>query len=491
MTNLILCGGSGTRLWPISRTLMPKQFVKLFDGKSLFQLTVERNSKVCDKNFIVSNAEQYFLAMDQMEELSEILNQVQNDRVSSSSGLTHGSIRYLLEPVGRNTAPAIALACMALDKEELVLVTPSDHLIKNEFEYAKVLQKAQELAEKDNLVTFGIKPTFAETGFGYIQAKPENDECSIFNVELFHEKPNLQTAVKYLEENSKLSIQNLPLKFYWNSGMFMFKAGVFLEELQKYDPDIYKLCVIAFENKKIQHSTLRIQHSYMEAIPDKSIDYAVMEKSDKVKVVPSDIAWRDVGSFDALVDECEGLSAKCYEEDSQNNFYHNDNSDKIIATIGLKDFIVVDTYDALLIAKKGETQKVKNIVNKIKHSTSHLVLSTHVTTHRPWGSYTILEDSNGYKIKRIEVKPGKRLSLQKHFHRNEHWIVVNGSATVIVNEKTFTLSENESTYIKAGDIHRLSNDTKEPLVIIEAQVGSYTGEDDIVRVSDDYDRDKG
>jgi mannose-1-phosphate guanylyltransferase len=236
---------------------MPKQFVKLFQDKSLFQLTVERNSKVCDKNFIVSNTEQYFLAVDQLEELNS---------------------QFLLEPIGRNTAPAIALACMALDKEEIVLVTPSDHLIKDEVEYAKVLQKAKELANEDNLVTFGIKPTFAETGFGYIQAKPENDnaipqergQCSIFNVELFHEKPNLKIAEKYIEENSKLSIQNLPLKFLWNSGMFMFKAGVFLDELKKYAPEIFKSCQVAFDNKKIQncpHScgvtpALRIQHPY-------------------------------------------------------------------------------------------------------------------------------------------------------------------------------------------------------------------------------------
>ncbi|MFA7570637.1 MAG: mannose-1-phosphate guanylyltransferase/mannose-6-phosphate isomerase [Sulfurimonadaceae bacterium] len=474
MTNIILCGGSGTRLWPISRTLMPKQFVKLFNGQSLFQLTVERNSQICDSQFIVSNAEQYFLAQDQLEELTTHLPLT-----------TH----YLLEPIGRNTAPAIALACMALDPEELVLVTPSDHLIKNEIEYAEVLKKAQELAQKANLVTFGITPTFAQTGFGYIEAEASSVKCEGLRVKKFHEKPDLKTAQKYLEINQNPSTEHLTRSTYlWNSGMFCFKAGVFLNELKKYAPDIYESCVIAFVNKKIQHSTLRIPHSHMEAIPCESIDYAVMEKSNKVKVIPSNIDWSDVGSFDSLSDECKALSAKCYEEDSQNNFYHNDNNDKIIATIGLKDFIVIDTHDALLIAKKGETQKVKNIVEKIKHSTSHLALSTHTTGNRPWGSYTILEDSMGYKIKRIEVKPNKRLSLQKHQHRNEHWVVVNGIATVEVENKIFLLHENESTYIKAEQIHRLSNNTNAPLVIIEVQVGSYTGEDDIVRISDDYQR---
>ena len=230
MTNIILCGGSGTRLWPISRTLMPKQFVKLFDNKSLFQLTVERNSKVCKSQFIVSNTEQYFLALDQLEELKKTNN------------------KYLLEPVGRNTAPAIALACMQLDYDEIVLVTPSDHLIKDEKEYEKVLKKAKEFAKDNKLVTFGITPTFAETGFGYIEAKLENDESLMMNVECFKEKPNLELAQSYIDENTKLSIQNLPLKYLWNSGMFCFKAGVFLDELEKYSAEIYNQSLQALEN---------------------------------------------------------------------------------------------------------------------------------------------------------------------------------------------------------------------------------------------------
>lgn len=442
MTNIILCGGSGTRLWPISRTLMPKQFVKLFNNKSLFQLTVERNSKVCNSQFIVSNAEQYFLAQDQLEELNKSNN------------------KYLLEPVGRNTAPAIALACFALPEKEMVLVTPSDHLIKNEEEYQKVIERAKELANEDNLVTFGIKPTFAETGFGYIESSGES-------VKAFHEKPDFETATKYLKAGN----------YYWNSGMFMFKAGVFLEELKKYSLEIYEASKIAFDNRQlISNNQLRITHEFMSAIPEDSIDYAVMEKSSKVKVVPSDIDWSDVGSFDSLANELPN--------DKNNNLVI---SNKPVELIDVQDFIIVDTDDALLISKKGSSQKVKDIVSRLKKENIELT-NIHQTGYRPWGTYTVLEDSLGYKIKRIEVKPGKRLSLQKHFHRNEHWIVVSGTATVTVGNETRLVRPNESTYIKMGEIHRLANEGKIPVILIEAQVGEYTGEDDIVRVDDDFNR---
>lgn len=457
MTNIILCGGNGTRLWPISRTLMPKQFVKLFDDKSLFQLTVKRNSKMCNSQFIVSNAEQYFLAIDQLEELNITKN------------------KYLLEPIGRNTAPAIALACLALDPEEIVLVTPSDHLIKNEKEYQKVISRAKELASQNNLVTFGIKPSFAETGFGYIEAEGED-------VKAFHEKPDFDTATKYLKARN----------YYWNSGMFMFKAGVFLKELHKYSPEIYEASKNAYDNKQlITNNQLRITHEYMSAIPEDSIDYAVMEKSDRVKVVPSDIDWSDVGSFDALYEELpkdedsNTLNHNHISIDSKNNLIYG--NERKIATVDIEDCIIVDTGDALLISKKGSSQKVKNVVEKLKTQNSQLH-NIHLTGHRPWGTYTILEDSLGYKIKRIEVKPGKRLSLQKHFHRNEHWIVVSGTATVTVGDETKLIRPNESTYIKMGEVHRLANGGKIPVVLIEAQVGEYTGEDDIVRIDDDYKR---
>ncbi len=465
MTNIILCGGSGTRLWPISRTLMPKQFVKLFDDMSLFQMTVERNAKVCQKQCVVSNTEQYFLALDQLEELGK----------ENSS--------YLLEPVGRNTAPAIALACLACESEEIVFVTPSDHLIKDEAAYAKVLQEAEALAREDYLVTFGITPDFAETGFGYIEA----DGC---DVKAFHEKPDKATAEKYLSANYRNPESGTRDTLYlWNSGMFMFKAGLFLEELKKYAPDIYEASQKAF-NCAQKGEQIRIGYEEMLAIPEESIDYAVMEKSNIVKVVPADIAWSDVGSFDALYEELpkdekgNTLNENHIGIDSHNNLIYG--TARKIATVDLEDTIVVDTGDALLISKKGSSQKVKQVVKTLqKNSQLHHI---HRTAHRPWGTYTILEETPGYKIKRIVVKPGKRLSLQKHYHRNEHWIVVSGTATVTVGEKTKIIRPNESTYIKMGEVHRLSNEGVIPVVLIEAQVGEYTGEDDIVRIEDDFER---
>ncbi len=440
MTNIILCGGSGTRLWPLSRTLMPKQFVKLFEERSLFQLTVERNAKVCDSQFIVSNAEQYFLALDQLEELDKRNN------------------RYLLEPLGRNTAPAIALACFSLDIEEIVLVTPSDHLIKNKTAYMSAIKNAEALAYKDQLVTFGITPTFAETGFGYIEADG-------YEVKAFHEKPDLNIATKYLEAGN----------YYWNSGMFCFKAGVFLEELKKYAPEIYNTSQKAYKNAS-KDEMIRIAYDDMIKIPDDSIDYAVMERSDIVKVIPSDIGWSDVGSFDALAEELPN--------DENNNFII---SDKVVELIDIQDSIIVDTGDALLVAKKGSSQKVKEIVKKLNKEKSELT-KVHNLVHRPWGTYEVLYTHDNYKIKRIVVNPGKRLSLQKHLHRNEHWIVVKGEAIVQVGESVKIVKENESTYIKQKEQHRLSNETDKPIVLIEAQVGSYTGEDDIIRIEDDFRR---
>lgn len=440
MTNIILCGGSGTRLWPISRTLMPKQFVKLFEDKSLFQLTVERNSTLCSEQIIVSNAEQYFLAFDQLEEIFRTNNQ------------------YILEPVGRNTAPAIALACMALDPNEIVLITPSDHLIKDRDAYINIIRQAEQFASEDYLVTFGITPTFPETGFGYIEANGNN-------VKAFHEKPDLNTAKAYIKSGN----------YYWNSGMFCFRAGVFLEELKKLCPNIFEASLFAYKNAN-KNEIIRINHDDMVAIADESIDYAVMEQSNRVKVIPSSIGWSDVGSFDAL--------SEVMSNDKNNNFIL---SNKPVNLIDVKDLIIIDTEDALLISKKGSSQKVKDIVASYRKSHPEFT-HIHRTAHRPWGTYTVLEDTPGYKIKRIMVKPGKRLSLQKHFHRNEHWIVLSGTATVTVGDKTHMVHPNESTYIKAGQLHRLANLGKIPLTIIETQVGEYTGEDDIVRIEDDFNR---
>ena len=455
MINLILCGGSGTRLWPISRTLMPKQFVSLFGEKSLFQLTVERNALTCNSTFIVSNAEQHFLALDQLEEVGSTEN------------------HFLLEPVGRNTAPAIALACLKIDPDTIVLVSPSDHLIKKQDAYEKVMLRAKELAEEDYLVTFGITPTHPETGFGYIEANGED-------AKRFCEKPDAETAQSYIDQGH----------FYWNSGMFCFKAGVFLEELAKFSPEMLEACKTALAHSKGEH-VVRIQHDDMAAIPADSIDYAVMEKSTKVKVVPSDIGWSDLGSFESLYEELpkdefgNTTSDRHMPLGSKNNLVLT--SDRMVTTLDVENLMIVDTPDALMVSHKGSSQKVKQVVELLKEKGSDLH-HVHLTAKRPWGSYAILEEEAGYKIKHIIVRPGARLSLQKHFHRSEHWVVLKGTAEVTLDDEVTLVTPNHSTYIPIGVVHRLTNPGKTDLEIIEVQVGEYTGEDDIVRIQDDYKR---
>ena len=458
MINLILCGGCGTRLWPVSRSLMPKQFAKLFDGFSLFQGTVVSNSIACESQYVISNAEQYFLAKDQLSELSE-------------SG--HHP-RFMLEPVGRNTAPAIALACLSLDPNAIVLVSPSDHVIRKKEEYLKVLAKAEKLAEAGHLVTFGISPTGPETGYGYIEADGEN-------VKRFVEKPNLEKAKEYLANGN----------FFWNSGIFCFKVSTFLGELEKYAPDMFVACKSAFVQAKKENELLRVQDEDMVEIPANSIDHAVMEKSNKVKVVPSDIGWSDLGSFDALYGEFphdeagNNVNPKHLPLGTTNSMVIG--QQRLVATIDLDQMLVVDTPDALLVAPLSSSQKVKAVVEKLKQRRSPLT-DVPQTVSRPWGTYSVLDDNERYKIKRIVVKPGKRLSLQKHLHRSEHWVVVSGTATCTVGDKTFYVRSNESTYIPMGELHRLQNEGKLPLVIVEVQVGEYTGEDDIIRLQDDFKR---
>jgi len=461
MINIILCGGSGTRLWPLSRTMLPKQFVRLFNNRSLFQDTVLRNAPVCDQSMIVSNNEQYFLAVDQLDQIN-----IENSQ-------------FLLEPVGRNTAPAIALACMLLKPDDTVFVTTSDHLVKDQAAYEDAVHKAKVLAEEGNLVTFGIQPDYAETGFGYIEADG-NDVLS------FKEKPDSETAQSYLDKGN----------YFWNSGMFCFKAGVFLEELKAYAPDMYDACKKALADKESEEY-LHIDMDDMLAIPEDSIDYAVMEKSKKVKVVPCDMGWSDLGSFDSLYDEvkkdqndnavleqmAESPDPICV--DSSNNLVVA--RERQVALVDVHDLLVVDTSDAVLISHKGSSQKVKQVVAEVKKANKEMA-EIHPLAYRPWGSYEVLVDTEGYKVKRIVVKPEGRLSLQKHFHRNEHWIVVSGTATVTVDEDRFLVRPNESTYITMGQMHRLENEGKIDLVMIEVQVGEYTGEDDIIRVEDIYGR---
>lgn len=458
MINLILCGGSGTRLWPISRSLMPKQFARLFDGASLFQRTVKTNSRICSAQYIVSNAEQYFLAKDQLEEVHA------------------DDVRFLLEPVGRNTAPAIALACLGLNPDDIVLVSPSDHVIRKTDAYEECLRKAETFAEKGFMVTFGITPTGPETGYGYIESDGED-------VKRFVEKPNLETAKKYVESG----------KFFWNSGIFCFKVSTFLDELATYSPDILTAAKIAFANAKKENkdALVRVDHEDMMNIPSNSIDYAVMEKSSKVKVVPSDIGWSDLGAFDSLYGEYDhdengnNVNAKHLGIGSKNSLVLG--GQRQICTIDLDNMLIVDTPDALLVAPLASSQKVKKVVDELKARGSDLP-TVPQTVNRPWGTYSVLESTDRYKMKRIVVRPGERLSLQKHLHRSEHWVVVSGTATVTVGDKVFYVRPNESTYIPSGTPHRLQNEGKLPLVIVEVQVGEYTGEDDIIRMQDDYKR---
>lgn len=457
MKVIVLCGGSGTRLWPISRTLYPKQFVKLFGSESLFQKTVARNTSFADSFTIVINQEQYFLGLDQIAEL----------KIKQSS-------QCILEPMGRNTAPAIALAALAAKPDDVLLVVPSDHLIEKQEDYEKAVTQARDLALQGKLVTFGIKPSYAETGYGYIEAAG-------LDVRSFKEKPTAEKAKEYVAAGN----------YFWNSGMFCFKASAYLEELKKHAADIYDQSVKTYQHARVDNNVIRLVEEDMKAIRSESIDYAVMERSDKVKVVPADIGWSDLGSFDsmygALPKDAKGntLANNVINIGSKNNLIIG--GKRLVSTIDVEDLVIVDTQDAIVVAKKGSTQKVKDLVAEVKKINPEMA-NVHMTAHRPWGNYTILEENPGYKVKQITVHPGAKLSLQYHHHRSEHWIVVKGIATVTIDEKTFDLKQNESTYIPKEAKHRLVNNQKEELVLIEAQVGSYLGEDDIVRLQDDYKR---
>ena len=452
MQIVILCGGSGTRLWPLSRALFPKQFVKLFDKESLFQKTVVRNQKIAQSFSVVINQEQYFMGLDQFDETGVTLRK-----------------SFVLEPVGRNTAPAIALAAMQADPQEILLVVPSDHLIQDQKAYEEAVKKAHELAASGHLVTFGIKPTYAETGFGYIEAKG-NEVLS------FKEKPNAETAEKYLAAKTYL----------WNSGMFCFKAETFLKELKAHAPDIFESCLAAF-NKAKGKSDLRLSLEDMQAIRSESIDYAVMEKSKLVKVVPADIGWSDLGSFDSLYDilpkdqNGNTVAENVIHIGSQNNLVIG--GKRLISTIDVSDLMIVDTTDAIVIAKKGSTQKVKDLVGEVKKISPEMT-NIHSTAHRPWGTFTLLENQADYRVNQLRVRPGGKLSLQFHHQRSEHWIVLKGEATVTIDEKVFTVKQNESTYIPKECHHQLENLRNEELIMIEAQVGTYSDKD-IVRLHDD------
>jgi mannose-1-phosphate guanylyltransferase/mannose-6-phosphate isomerase len=467
---LILSGGSGTRLWPVSREAYPKPFIKLPDGQSLLQKTLARLQPLTPSTEVitVTNREHFFATRDEYRRCS-----------------VEAQHFFVLEPAARNTAPAVAVGALAAiarhGPDVTLLVLPADHLVPDVEAFARSVRAAQLLAEQGALVTFGIAPAYAETGFGYIERGAAIPGTEGFRVARFVEKPSLEAAGAMLESG----------RFYWNSGMFCFRAQVFLDELAQLGSDIHAGARQCWEAITATGDHVHLSQEIFGRIPDISIDYAVMEKSARVAVVPAAFAWSDVGSWKAVSDlvapDHDGNRAQgqAMFVGSRNCYVQSDS--RMVAAVGLQDTVIVDTPDALLVANREHVQDVKKVAQQLKLA-RHETYLLHKTVVRPWGTYTVLEEGPGFKIKRIVVKPGASLSLQMHYHRSEHWVVVSGTAKVANGEQDLFVRTNESTYIPAGHKHRLENPGKVDLVMIEVQSGSYLGEDDIVRFDDNYGR---
>jgi mannose-1-phosphate guanylyltransferase/mannose-6-phosphate isomerase len=462
---VILAGGTGSRLWPLSRELYPKQVIKLTGDLSLLQTTLQRVHALPDvlPPIIVVGEEHRFLTKSQVEEL----------------GL-FSEYHILLEPLGRNTAPAICGAALFARKrsevDTVLLVLPADHLITETEEFVNVVARAVKLAAQGNLTTFGIIPDHPETGYGYI-ARGDGDK-----VASFVEKPDQETAEQYLAEGT----------YFWNSGMFAFPVTGLLEEFEHYSPDIVRAMDAAVGHGSFDGVFFRFEQQAMAGSPSDSIDYALMEKTDRAAMIPADIGWSDIGSWKALWEVSEKdthgnvINGDVMLEDVDNSLIRSE--DTLVAALGLQNMMVVETADAVLVAPMDRSQDVKKIVKRLKKEQRE-EFRYHRTVYRPWGSYTTLEMHGRFQIKRITVTPGAKLSLQMHHHRHEHWVVVSGTAKIVNGKKTILLHENESTYNSAGTNHRLENPGVIPLELIEVQVGSYLGEDDIVRFDDEYGRD--
>ncbi len=466
MINIILCGGTGTGMWPVSRTMYPKQFAAITGGLSTFQKTVLRNSKMFDELCISASSDNYFIAKHQLE-----------------SVLTGEKVRYILEPAVKNTAPAIALACMGIDPEKIVAVTPADHIIADEKAYARLMSEAAEAALEDRIAAIGVPALKPVTEYGYFRTAESGNGA--LRIAEFHEKPSIENASLYVSDSS----------WWWNSGIYVFKAGVFLYELKTSSPALYEFARAAFEGgvkcRDNGASGLKVPADIMEKVESISIEKAVIENTGNIFAVTGDIGWNDLGSFDSLYSvlkkDRNGNTSEgnIIYSGSTNNLTISDN--RKIAMVGVDDLIVVDTPDALLVSRKNASGELKEVVSLLQDEVPEIT-SFHTTVHRPWGTYTILDEGEGFKIKRIAVKPGKRLSLQKHAQRSEHWVVVSGTAVVQIDENMNTVQKNESIYVPVGSAHRLINEGMVDLIIIETQVGDYLGEDDIVRIEDDYKR---
>lgn len=462
---VILSGGVGSRLWPLSREHFPKQCLPLTDEEfSLLQNTVKRtNTLDVSDPIVVCNENHRFLIAQQLQSL----------------GVAKSSI--ILEPAGRNTAPAIALAALEAQyrnqNDALLLVLPADHVIRDIEAFESAIIQAAELAKENSLVTFGIKPIRPETGYGYIRAGENNDVAE------FVEKPNLETAKQYLSSGDYL----------WNSGMFLFNAKTYLEELASHRADIFQAVSLAYEKRNQDLDFVRVDEKAFSDCPEDSIDFAVMEPTKKAKVVPYSGDWSDIGAWDALYDystkdqHANVLIGDVMSEGTTNSFVRSES--RLVATVGVHNLIVVETADAILIMSKDKAQDVKKIVKRI-HAEGRDEHMFHTTVHRPWGSYQTVDLGDRHQVKRIMVKPGEKLSVQMHHHRAEHWVVVSGTAKVQNGDEEILLTENESTYIPVGVVHALENPGKIPLELVEVQSGSYLGEDDIVRFSDRYGRSK-